>query len=117
MRHATQPDLLTWSPPPNARANDPDTSIAAANLNPLLRHTDRRAALLALYHATDGLTDFELGEAIGRKQTSAGKRRGELRDEALARDSGQRRPSDTGSPSIVWCLTEDGRAEARKLEE
>jgi hypothetical protein len=56
--------------------------------------------------------------AIGleMKQTSAGKRRGELRDMGLVFNTGNRRPSDTGSPAIVWDLTPLGVVEARSMK-
>lgn len=50
------------------------------------------------------------------KQTSAGKRRGELRDMGLVFNTGNRRPSDTGSPAIVWDLTPLGVVEARSMK-
>lgn len=94
---AVQPDL--WS---MARTSDPDTSwMAAADA---LSHadTDRARALVELRAHPDGLTDFELGALIGRQQTSAGKRRGELRDQGLVYNSGYKRPAPSGSLSIVW---------------
>ena len=68
-----------------------------------------RSALLTLRDHPEGLTDFELGDLIGRQQTSAGKRRGELRDLGLVRDSGARRASPSGSSAIVWIITEAGK--------
>jgi hypothetical protein len=94
---------------PNARRSDPDTSHAAADRHPALRHNDRHAALLAHYEHQAGLTDFELADIMGRQQTSAGKRRGELRDLGFIEDSGLRRDAPSGSPSIVWRITALGR--------
>lgn len=89
----------------NVRATDPETSQIAAAPN---RSRDRDLVYAALRIAADrGLTDFELGACIGRQQTSAGKRRGELRDAGLVRDSGQRRPAPSGSPAIVWIAVSD----------
>ena len=90
------------------RTADPDTSWEAAFSHLSTRAGDRRAALEALYHASDGLTDFELGDLMGRQQTSAGKRRGELRDLGLVCDSKTRRPAPSGSSAIVWVLTDMG---------
>jgi hypothetical protein len=87
---------------PGARHTDPGTSHAAAAEHAAQRETDRARALDALRMALDGLTDFELGALLGRQQTSAGKRRGELRDAGLVRDSGRRRPAPSGSLAIVW---------------
>lgn len=74
---------------------------------------DQARALIAL-HARPA-TDFELAAITGRKQTSIGKRRGELVAQGLCVDSGQRRPSDTGSPAVVWALTDLGHQRAEFL--
>ncbi len=93
-----------WPSFANVRATDPDTSHSAAAPD---RAIDRERALKALRQAGDnGLTDFELGELIGRQQTSAGKRRGELRDAGRVRNSGRRRPAPSGHGAIVWVAME-----------
>ena len=92
-----------------ARATDPDTSWTAALARLSGKATDRRTALHAHANARDGLTDFELACLMERQQTSAGKRRGELRDLELVFDTGRRRPAPSGSPAIVWRITELGR--------
>ena len=89
---------------PRVRRTDPDTSREAAAPD---RARDRDRAYAALSRAVDGLTDFELAAAIGRQQTSAGKRRGELRDAGLVVDSGVRRPAPSGSSAIVWRVRRD----------
>ncbi len=86
----------------SARTTDPETSHEAAAQAPEQRARDRDRALAALVASADGLTDFELGALLGRQQTSAGKRRGELRDAGLVRDSGRRRLAPSGSRAIVW---------------
>jgi hypothetical protein len=86
-----------------ARVTDPETSHAAAERDPIQRERDRDRALFYLQAAyPDGLTDFELGELMQRQQTSAGKRRGELRDQGLVRPTEKRRPAPSGSAAIVW---------------
>lgn len=96
---------------PGARNTDPDTShIAAARL----RAHDRRQALLVHAKHPDGLTDFELGVLMHRQQTSAGKRRGELRDLGLIVDAEHRRLAPSGSPAIVWRITDMGMLIAGK---
>lgn len=85
-----------------ARRTDPETSVEAALAN---RNTDRARAYHALREHPAGLTDFELAEVMGRQQTSAGKRRGELRDLGLVCDSGLRRDAPSGSAAIVWRIT------------
>jgi hypothetical protein len=108
----TETPLLDWSPPPNVRTADPDTSRKAAARAISRGSEDRRAALQSHRDHPAGLTDFELGDLIGRQQTSAGKRRGELRDLSLVRDSGARRASPSGSSAIVWQITEAGKEAA-----
>ena len=85
------------------RATDPDTSRAAA-IDARVNADTHRARVLGALHAagTDGLTDFELADRLGLQQTSAGKRRGELRDAGLVVDSGRKRPAPSGSAAIVW---------------
>lgn len=110
-------DLFSYQPPA-ARRTDPETSKQAGALN---RENDRRQALLI--HAThpDGLTDFELAALMGRQQTSAGKRRGELRDLGLIHPltiAGEKitRPAPSGAPARVWTITYDGMQEANRLK-
>jgi len=94
------PSLATV--PIGVRATDPPTSVEAAEAHVSQRLTDRKRALELLERASNGLTDFELADLMGRQQTSAGKRRGELRDLGAVRDSGRRRAAPSGSRAIVW---------------
>jgi hypothetical protein len=96
------------------RRTDPVTSHEAeARVRPHAS-TGRRAVLsaLALYGP---LTDFELAERTGWQQTSIGKRRGECVAlgyvEAFTAPDGTKckRPSPSGSPAIVWSITQAGR--------
>lgn len=101
-----------------ARATDPDTSWEAALARLSGKAADRRRALEELGR-WQGLTDFELGDYIHRQQTSAGKRRGELRDLGLVEDSGYRRAAPSGANAIVWRITRRGLdvlTELRKRE-
>jgi len=84
------------------RSSDPDTSELAARDTLRKAPTHRARALDALRKCHGGLTDFELAAYLGLQQTSAGKRRGELRDAGLVYDSGLRRPAPSGSLAIVW---------------
>jgi hypothetical protein len=95
--------------PGAARKSDPDTSWLAALRNPGGKATDRVHALALHYANPHGLTDFELGDKMGRQQTSAGKRRGELRDYGLIEATVERRNAPSGSPATVWVITELGR--------
>lgn len=85
-----------------ARRTDPDTSWGAASDVSSKVDTHRALVLKTLRSYPHGLTDFELGDLLGLQQTSAGKRRGELRDSGLVEDSGKRRPAPSGSLAIVW---------------
>lgn len=102
-----QLDLL--NPGPAARATDPETSQAAAVRRPAGRTKDRTEVFLAHIQHPEGLTDFELADLLKRQQTSVGKRRGELRDLGMIEDSKLRRPAPSGSPAIVWRITEAGK--------
>lgn len=98
----SQLDLLTWKGP-GARRSDPDTSqLAAAKLRSRKVYED----VLRILRDHGAATDFEIAARLGGQQTSIGKRRGELRDAGLVEDSGQRRPSPSGSPAICWKLRE-----------
>jgi hypothetical protein len=108
-------DLFSWGLGPGARPTDPETSHSAANLYPRLRGADRRRVLLVHERHPQGLTDFELAAIVGRQQTSAGKRRGELRDMGLIEDSGFRRAAPSMSPAIVWRITYYGCVWAGRL--
>ena len=109
-----QPSLLEWEAPPASRNSDPETChIAAASAALRASHGRLRALRQLSYGAR---TDFELAAATGVIQSSIGKRRGELRDagfvEAAIGTDGktEKRPSDSGSPAIVWRITDKGRA-------
>src|SRR4051812_33799160 len=100
----TQIDMLNWlaTRAPASRASDPQTSHQAAEAHQLTRTHDRMAVLLAHVAHPNGLTDFELAEIVGRQQTSAGKRRGELRDLGMIEQTDERRASPSGSTATVW---------------
>lgn len=104
-----------------ARRADPETSrLAAIFVFPNVAN-DRLRVLTALAGAgAEGLTDFELERVTGIKQTSGGKRRGELRDggfveQLLVPDAEHpcgrrpvRRPAPSGALSQVWVLSAAG---------
>ncbi len=105
------------------RTNDLDTSVGAAVVAFNHAQTDREHVieqLAAVY--PDGLSDFDLARLLDRKQTSAGKRRGELRDagwvERARDDEGNwaRSLSDTCTPCAVWRLTDHGYTAHRNGE-
>ena len=86
------------------RRTDPDTSRQAATLAQLTAGTVRERCYLTLLTHPEGLTDFELADLVGRQQTSAGKRRGDLVAVGLVEDSGERRRTPSGASAIVWRL-------------
>lgn len=99
----------------HARATD--TEISAAE-RVLPRSGSQRRRILERFVAMggQGSTDYEAGQALGIFRWVAGTRREELiRDGWPIVDSGLRRPTDTGSPAIVWTLLEEGRREAMLL--
>ena len=91
------------------RWTDPETSWQAAFRDLARKKTDRILALAVHYARPHGLTDFELGDLMNRQQTSAGKRRGELRDLGLIYATDLRRNAPSGSPAIVWAINDNGR--------
>lgn len=89
---------------PNVRHDDPDTSHIAAALE---RATLRQRVQVALARHPDGLTDWEITDALGldaHRKPSVGKRR----QECAAVDTGRRRPSPDGQPCVVWRIDERG---------
>ena len=99
---------LTIHDAPMRRTTDPDTCQTPA---PSQLSAGRATALQAHFWAMDtGLTDFELAEITGRAQTSIGCRRKDLArmEPPLIAATDERRPSPTGSPSIVWKITAAG---------
>jgi hypothetical protein len=100
------------------RRSDPETSKAAAHLANVTAGTLRAKCLFALADAGEGgLTDFELGRWVGRQQTSAGKRRGELVVLGLVEKTDEKRPTPSRAFAAVWRVTAAGRERARELRE
>lgn len=99
---------------PAVRNTDPDTSHIAAQAALSRKATDQRLVLRIHAANPDGLTDFELADIAQRAQTSLGVRRGQLRDAGLIVNSGLKRPSPSGSPSIVWKISEAGLRAAER---
>lgn len=103
--------------PPTARKTDPQTSHDAAARASVTADNNRGIALFALLDAgSKGLTDFELADKTGKAQTSIGVRRKELVTLGLVeRAPVHPRPSPSGSPSIVWRITDAGRVKVLDL--
>lgn len=103
-----------FRPRESARATDPVTSVMAAEqIAPFVTHD--RLAVLAVHYAqrlrAEGLDDFELAELMSRKQTSVGKRRGELERAGLIQKATRRASSSPLTTSIVqaYRITPAGR--------
>lgn len=97
----------------SSRATDPETSrLAAERVAP---HVSKGQMEVLAALARGPMTDFQIGEHIGRQQTSCGKRRGELRDRgfvevALDCSGNQlKRAAPSGSMALVWRITDLGR--------
>lgn len=70
----------------------------------------RKNLLQLLYDAGDlGCTDYELAERSGADKNHVPTRRRDLELNDLCRKTGVRRPTDTGTPAIVHCITAKGR--------
>lgn len=93
-------ELISVSP---ARRTDPETSHEAADLNKEERDIIRERVYQYLKQMGDyGATDYELEKALKVYRTSAGKRRGELRDAGLVVATDQRRRTTGKATAIVW---------------
>lgn len=109
---AIQEDLFSES----WRTRDPDTSRLAARANPIGRSELRRRVLEVHAAHKAGLTDDELAGLLPLWHSpSVGKRRTDLLKLKFVTDSGVRRPTWSGSPAVVWRITEAGLAEAGGL--
>lgn len=102
-----------------ARNADPDTSHAAASDAKVHASASRR---LVLEHLSQRpLNDFELAARTGKQQTSIGKRRGEcveagwVEPDLDAQGNKVKRPSPSGSLSMVWRITQHGRVALKYL--
>lgn len=102
---------------PKYRSSDPATSRDAAVIAMETAANLRDRCLRALREAGPaGLDDFALAAAVGRQQTSAGKRRLELLRVGLVaprivqNDRGdwvqERRLAPSGAPTLVWVAAE-----------
>jgi hypothetical protein len=108
-------DRQVFSP---THARGPATEAEAAKKAQERAPVMRERALLALADAHDyGMTDFELSTALHCLRTTAGKRRGELRDQGPVERTEKRRLTDTATSGTVWKVTEDGLRVAQQLME
>jgi hypothetical protein len=99
---------------PKSRITDPSTSWDAAQRQTPDKVRESHRLVLRLLRKHGPANDFELArfarsEGIQTSQTSIGKRRLELWRLGYVMDSGTTSPSDLGSESIRWKLTNEGR--------
>jgi|ERR1041385_683613 hypothetical protein len=99
-----------FNPREAARSSDPVTSVMAAEQVAPHVSAGRMLALQCHYEHPEGLDDFQLSELTGIRQTSIGKRRGELERMGYV-EKGERRVSPSQlTNSIVYSykITEAG---------
>ena len=92
-----------------ARNTDPVTSLEAAEsiTDDARRHVYNLIIRAIFEHGPQ--TDWQLGQRLGLLATSAGKRRGELRDMGLLVQTAHRGPTETGPKKAWrWTLTAQG---------
>lgn len=119
MSQMTMDDLLaavTANGRGQSHAGGHDTERTAAASMAGVTGSMRTAVLHALADAgAAGLTDIELEALLGLQRPSGGNRRGDLCALGLATATGERRPSPSGRPCIVWTATGEGRAASAAL--
>lgn len=96
---------------PRARLTDPATSHAAANSVDRSQMSHAKRVIVTLLMLEGPMTDEELlllwNDRIADRISQSGlrTRRSELVDAGLVRDSGERRPLESGRMAIVWEAT------------
>ena len=108
----THPSLFEQMNLPDAPSlfhrNDPDTSKLAATRN-LVKRGNERYRLLQAFSLAD-LTYDEAGERSGVTAVYEARRRSsELKSAGMIEDTGERRLSNSGNPSMVCRATLKGR--------
>lgn len=104
--------LALW--PTTTPSNGTDTSdAAAASLSEDQINDGHRAVLNALWRYRHvGLTDEQIQTITALNPSTERPSRGELVAGLLVRDTGERRPTLSGRPAIVWKLTEEATRQA-----
>lgn len=103
---ANQPSLFDLPPLIHKRARSTEVTAALRMNLPSLRFQ----VLAELVRAQGiGRTDVELEYILGVKRPSGGNRRHELMKEGLCKDSGAKRPTESGNPATVWIITGKGK--------
>lgn len=110
-------DDATANVPGAVHRDDPPTSHQAALANAPRSGSQRGRLLLALAAAGEhGMTDYgaSIAARIARPHV-AGTRRAELLRLGLVEEAGGTALTDTGSPALLWRLTEAGRTVAEQM--
>ena len=112
-------EAMQSTAPGPSRHGQPDTAHAAARANAPRSPGQRARVLAALADAGEaGLTDYEASIAANIVRPHvAGTRRAELQRAGLVAATERTRPTDTGSPAVIWCVTPAGVAAARAMRE
>jgi hypothetical protein len=105
----SDPDAVTVGAAHAPWRGAPDTERIAAALITPRTGLARRRVLDAIADAPAGLTDYELAHVTGLRLYTAAPRRNELVSGGWVEDSGDRRPTDSGTLAAVWILTRRGR--------
>lgn len=104
----TQLDLFAG---PGVRNSDPVRSRAAAeSMPPEALNRQSREVLQCVAWFADGITAYEVHEAIGIQQNVASTRLSGLRKKGYVRDTGIGRPGSSGRLCGVYKITDEGRA-------
>ena len=85
-----------------------DTSKFAAKSNTELKISIRDQVLKLLTEADVAMSAEAVSEALGPPQVSVQPRLTELKNAGLIEDSGNRRQTKWGKPSIMWQIKTDG---------
>ena len=85
-----------------------DTSKFAAKSNTELKISIRDQVLKLLTEADVAMSAEAVSEALDRPQVSVQPRLTELKNAGLIEDSGNRRQTKWGKPSIMWQIKTDG---------
>jgi len=85
-----------------------DTSKFAATSNVEHKKTIRDQVLELLTTTNDQMSVEQVSECLGRAQVSVQPRLTELKNDGLVEDSGQRRQTKWGKPSIMWQIKSIG---------
>lgn len=105
-----------WGSHIYVRNDAPETSRAAAASWIGKTGRDRLRILSELAIVSDGLTDQELQDRLGIRESSERPRRVSLHQDGLIAKNGQTRPTASKRLACVWTITDAGRQALRQRE-